>query len=190
MTVITIPIPPYRWELLGPYNGFSGLERARGHQLTAWAVRAGLLPTPDRCSICEVASERRHYHSENYYDPLHAYPICSKCHMALHRRFRSPDRWLALVERHGRAGAWFSQLSLEPVDLAAELRRADREAIADILATLLRLLPPGAPRPSGRLVETWDFAAPAESRGSRPLPFRLGRPQLRPSESNDPSGCR
>ena len=47
-----IPIPPHPWPVLGPYNGFSGLERARGWQLTRWAVLAGAIARPVSCSIC------------------------------------------------------------------------------------------------------------------------------------------
>jgi hypothetical protein len=149
-----IPIPRWRFPLLGPYNGFTGLERARGAQLMWWAIAAGVLPKPTSCSICQAIQGRFQYHSEDYYDPLHPHAICVSCHMSLHRRFRSPRSWLKLVAANMREGAWFVGLRLEPVDFAGELRRTHGMRVADILARVLDKLPPAVPRPTGSLIGT------------------------------------
>lgn len=148
----SVRIPPHRLPLLGPYNGFTGLERARGAQLTRWAVLAGLIERPASCSICGALSGRLQHHSENYYDPLHPYPVCMSCHMKLHRRFRVPGPWASLIERHAWAGSWFAELSMAPIDIAAMVRGRHGEAITDVLATVKRQLPPHIEPPTGRLV--------------------------------------
>jgi len=148
-----VRIPAWRYPLLVPYNGFTGLERARGAQLIWWAVKAGILQKSDRCSICGKPPSRLQFHSEDYYDPLHPHAICATCHMLLHRRFRSPAPWQTLVAKHARAGAWFMDLDLTPINLASELRGLHGEETADILARLVAQLPPDAPRPIGSLVQ-------------------------------------
>jgi hypothetical protein len=153
----SIAIPPYRYPLLGSYNGFTGLERARSAQLTRWAMIAGVLPRQTRCSICGAESRSIQFHSENYYDPLALFAVCQSCHRLLHRRFRAPEAWTELVARHAGDGAWFSDLRLAPIDLAADLRREHGESITRILVTVVRQLPPQSAVPRGRLVTMTDF---------------------------------
>ena len=98
-------IPPWRGPVLGPYNGFTGLERARGAQLTWWAIKTGVLPSSTICSICLSREGRLQYHSEDYYDPLHPHAIRVGCHLTLHRRFRSPRAWQRLAASNLREGA-------------------------------------------------------------------------------------
>lgn len=149
----TVRIPAWRYPLLGPYNGFTGLERARGAQLTWWALKARILPNPDHCSVCSKPPPRLQVHNEDYYDPLQVYAVCPACHMTLHRRFRSPAAWEALVVAHTREDAWFVKLSPTPIDLAAKLRQQRGQQITDILATVIAQLPPDVPRPVGALLE-------------------------------------
>jgi len=79
-------------------------------------------------------------HSENYYS-WEPYTLTHSIHMALHNRFRHPDAWRRIVERHALTGdEWFVSLSLEPVDLAGALRAEHGQQIADIFE---RLLVPG-----------------------------------------------
>lgn len=153
----SVPLPVYRFSLLGPYNGFSGLERARGWQLTHWAVLVGLLPPPASCSICGAQRARLQYHSEDYYEPLRPFPICARCHLALHRRFRAPDPWKRLTVQHSGVGTWFGSLELRPVNLAQSVRDQRGDEVTDVLATVLRQLPRHISPPPGRLLVASDF---------------------------------
>jgi hypothetical protein len=125
------------------YNGFTGLERARGARATWWAVSVGLIAPPSSCSICGVRELRLQYHSENYYDPLHPYPICRACHSRVHGRFRAAAAWRRWVERHARPESWFAALRPHPVDLAGRLRANHGGRVADISATVLAQIPEG-----------------------------------------------
>jgi len=137
----SVPLPLDRRGRLGPYNGFTGLERARGAQIIRWAKSVGLVSAPSSCSVCGVRAARMHLHCENYYEPLDVHPICVSCHVKLHQRFRSPKPWRALVALHGDESAWFSVLSLTPIDMAAELRAEFGSPATDIVATLTRSSP-------------------------------------------------
>ena len=61
------------------YNGFSPRERR------AWN---GVERRPaQRCSVCGCGPERRlAYHGEDYRTPDSVYPICARCHRAIHIR--------------------------------------------------------------------------------------------------------
>jgi len=117
---------------LGPYNGFTGLERARVAQLIRWAAREGLVAPPAWCSVCGACVGPLHSHCENYYEPLDLHAICVSCHFKLHRRFRSPRPWRNLVDQYSCDGSWFSTLSLTPIDMAAALRAEFGEPVTDM----------------------------------------------------------
>lgn len=104
---------------IGPYNGWTGSQRLATLPVQRAAMQSGELRSPRRCSICRIdrdhpAGLRIALHDEDYAHPLLAYPICTRCHGVLHRRFSQPDAWLRLVAQHSRAGSWFAQLSLDP----------------------------------------------------------------------------
>jgi hypothetical protein len=115
---------------LPPYNSFSPEERRATTPLQNAAMREGRLVRPQRCSICRfgdpVHIEGRGYifsHLEDYRDPLAVLPACKTCHAALHARFRDPERWLRIAERHTRPGAWFLALTLDPASQEAPFDR-------------------------------------------------------------------
>jgi hypothetical protein len=141
--------------LLGSYNGFTGLERARGARVIWWAVAVRLIAPPAFCSICGVSEPPLQYHSENYYDPLHPYPICRACHSRLHGRFRATSAWIQWIEKHAQPGSWFAALHLEPIDLASRLRTEHGDRVADIGATVLSQIPEGIILPPEALRRLW-----------------------------------
>lgn len=110
---------PRPWEIA--YNGFAWRQRCAVTPLQNAALRDGRLIRPTVCTIClDARSERpqardyRFLHLEDYREPLKVYGCCKRCHAAVHARFRDPDRWAELMERHSRAGTWFMRLSLDP----------------------------------------------------------------------------
>jgi hypothetical protein len=111
----------------------------------------GLIAPPSFCSICGAGEPPLQYHSENYYDPLHPYPICRACHSRVHGRFRATSAWRRWAEKCARPGSWFASLQLEPVDLASRVRAERGEVIADIFGTLVEQLPEGIVLPADAL---------------------------------------
>jgi hypothetical protein len=81
-----------------PYNGFSGAERSRGDQVLQVLRRQGIITAPKSCDICG-ATKRIGFHSEDYHDPCSLAQVCFSCHMSLHNRFKSPEKWLARLDR-------------------------------------------------------------------------------------------
>lgn len=121
----------WQWGELKPYNGFSFPERVRGWQLLMFLVDNGLMPGPQACCI-SGRTDRLQLHSENYFD-WQSYSLNQSIHLALHQRFRSPDRWRRIVDQYAVTGdEWFAQLSPVPIDLAGELRAKHGPEIADI----------------------------------------------------------
>ncbi len=116
-----LPKPTYDGD--NPYNGFTGAERRRGEQVLQVLRREGIIEKPAACDICGK-TERIGYHGEDYYDPFSMARLCFPCHMALHRRFKSPDKWQALLERNGASPYIdeFHALPMQEVDFAAWLR--------------------------------------------------------------------
>lgn len=105
--------PEWRCARLADYQGFSHEQRIEGWKRVWVAQRMGLLPRPFVCSVCLRQTQRGHYHCEDYSRPLDAKPICQRCHLALHNRFRSPARWVKLVSPIAAPGCWYADLSME-----------------------------------------------------------------------------
>ena len=137
--------PTWRWPIPRPYNGFTGIERVRGWQLSRWLEAAGSLPRPRTCSICK-GHGRPAFHSESYYHIGRAPTLCPSCHRATHRRQREWKHWRSLVVCHAVTGEeWFCFLARYPVDLAGHLRRTQGEQVRDLLASPTLLTCPGIP---------------------------------------------
>lgn len=92
-----LPRPTYLGD--NSYNGFTGAERRRGDQVLQVLRKQGVVPEPETCDICGTTG-RVGYHGENYFDPFSMAPLCFSCHMALHRRFRSPEKWFERLDQH------------------------------------------------------------------------------------------
>lgn len=121
------------WSELPTYNGFTHIERVRGWQLIMWRIDNGWAARAATCCISGSTSMPR-LHSENYYS-WQPYTLHHSIHIALHQRFKRPDAWRRIVDQYSVTGAeWFAQLSLKPVDIAAELRTTHGPEIADIFA--------------------------------------------------------
>jgi hypothetical protein len=116
-------LPRTRYEGNNSYNGFSAEERKRTEQVMQVLRRRGFLSTKAGCSLCG-SKVRTQFHSEDYFDPFAATPICGPCHMTLHQRFKQPKRWLERLDRFSDSPfiAEFRALPMEPVDFAAWLR--------------------------------------------------------------------
>lgn len=124
----------WRWPPLASYAGFTSEERIRAWQLQWLLVDLGFFNRPTRCSITG-STDRVGLHDENYHEPWIAFPISASAHSTLHRRFKSPQPWLDLVAKHRSNGdEWFCHLSLEPLDLAAELRHRHGPGVTNIFA--------------------------------------------------------
>lgn len=93
------------------YNGFSPSQRRAGMKALNEALEDGRIARPTRCSMCGVgAPVPIAFHNEHYDQPLTAYPVCGKCHYAIHIRFRRPlywERYISVLNKHG----WFQALA-------------------------------------------------------------------------------
>lgn len=99
----------------GFYNGFGPKERSGTLATIRAAIADGSLSQPTSCSVCGCTpASALQWHSENYFRPLDAYPICRGCHIRVHARFRHPNRWLDFLERATSPDCWARQLSLDP----------------------------------------------------------------------------
>lgn len=117
--------PPWRWPPLGPYNGFTGQERVATWQLSTWLRRKGLLRLAPCCDLCG-GKDRLGLHSEDYTDIERALTLCAGCHMALHKRFRVPEKWATLKGKGVGAQEWARALSASPYDLSRWLQHQGR----------------------------------------------------------------
>ena len=78
------------------YNGFTPEQR---NKAAAWlrSQWAAGRPRPVACCACGQDKGVIDAHAEDYTEPFgnhtDQYPMCIRCHMMLHCRFRSPDVW-------------------------------------------------------------------------------------------------
>lgn len=81
------------------YNGFSPERRAQAARWIRREIEAGRIPAPAACCACGQSQGTIDYHAEDYSVPFGAHltstPLCYRCHMMLHLRFRSPAGWKA-----------------------------------------------------------------------------------------------
>lgn len=80
------------------YNGFTPAQRWRGLAIVKRAVADGLIPPANAlpCSRCGQTEGIIMYHSEDYTPErivAQVVPLCWRCHMMLHCRFRHPKSW-------------------------------------------------------------------------------------------------
>jgi hypothetical protein len=79
------------------YNGFSPEQRAASGAWVKEQVQLGLYVWPTRCEACGQDTGIFDTHVEDYSQPYgdhnYAYPLCFRCHMVLHLRFRMPSLW-------------------------------------------------------------------------------------------------
>lgn len=77
------------------------------------ALADGTVPPAYVCSVCGVtAGKPLGRHSEDYRRPLDAYPVCTRCHYAIHIRFRRPAYWRRYVGALPVDG-WFRRLAID-----------------------------------------------------------------------------
>lgn len=80
------------------YNGFTAAERYKGLEIVKQAIADGVLkPVSEcKCSMCGQDKGIIMYHSEDYTPEIivsQVVPLCWRCHMMLHSRFRHPKSW-------------------------------------------------------------------------------------------------
>lgn len=135
--------------MLRSYNGFSGVERVRGWQVTRWLQMAGSLLHPTFCDLCG-GMDRVSLHNEVYYTLTSAPALCSRCHRAIHNRERHWAKWQALVKLHSKSGAeWYCFVDREQPDVAALMRAKQGWAAADLLGSLRSSFDAGVMLPAG-----------------------------------------
>lgn len=82
---------------MGPYNAFTGTQRAAAQTWLRRQWAAGVVPRPAKCCACGQTGGEIQSHAEDYSAPfgphIYAYPLCVVCHGALHYRFRWPIGW-------------------------------------------------------------------------------------------------
>jgi hypothetical protein len=78
---------------MGTYNGFLWNQRMKAQRWLNQQWKLGTLPKPSRCVACGQAEGRFDAHAEDYSEPFgpqtQAFPLCFRCHMLVHCRFRS-----------------------------------------------------------------------------------------------------
>ncbi len=78
------------------YNGFSPEQRNRAQAWLREQWDAGLA-RPSVCCACGQDQGVIDAHAEDYSEPfgphLHQFPMCYRCHMMIHCRFRNPEAW-------------------------------------------------------------------------------------------------
>lgn len=103
------------------YNGASWAERCAVTPIQNAMFRSGQLVRPTVCTICGFSDPARingsgyiFAHLERYDRPAELFPVCKRCHAALHARFREPERWFSVLHRVAAPGSWAFALSLDP----------------------------------------------------------------------------
>jgi hypothetical protein len=151
-------LPDWRWPMLRGYNGFTSPERVFNWRLARWLKNAGALSPPRCCSICS-SEEKVALHGENYADLTRSPALCSRCHMALHRRFSLPARWQDIARCHVRRGdEWFALIPAEAYDLADYLRRTRRSTRSTGMLPLYELIGRYAQQLPPEVVASWQMA--------------------------------
>jgi len=103
-------LPPWRWPVLGPYNGFSGGARIRGWQLMRFYKANGWLHYPDVCSVTGRSGGTQ-LHDEDYSQPWTAYPVSKRAHTMIHTRVRFPKAWAEFLANEALPDTWARTLS-------------------------------------------------------------------------------
>jgi hypothetical protein len=154
-----LPPPSYLGD--NAYNGFTGSERRRGDQVLQILRRRNLIRKPRECALCG-ATDRIGFHGEDYFDPFSVVSVCFPCHMSIHARFRSPERWLARIDRYDDRPLVrdFRALPLTEVDFASWLRR-NTSGPHDVVKVIWpnQLVEEYLPRPKRLSLGTARFAA-------------------------------
>lgn len=87
---------------MNSYNGFTHQQRMAGFRWLNDEIAEGRRP---ECKLCESCGQDQGviaWHSEDYSEPhgdhIGAFGLCYACHMMLHCRFKSPERFKQYTE--------------------------------------------------------------------------------------------
>jgi hypothetical protein len=98
---------------MNSYNGFSPAQRNRAQAWLRDQWARGLRPRPSVCCACGQDQGVIDAHAEDYSEPFgdhtDSYPLCYRCHMMVHCRFRNRRAW-DRYRGHIRAGLRFAPL--------------------------------------------------------------------------------
>lgn len=80
------------------YNGFTPEQRYKGLEIVKAAIANGELKPINKCVCAHCGQDKgiRQYHSENYTPEnivKQVVPLCWRCHMMLHSRFKHPKSY-------------------------------------------------------------------------------------------------
>lgn len=77
------------------YNGFPAQYRDKQGGKIYKAFKSGELTRPDTCIMCGLTAKEAtiHAHNEDYHNPDTFVGVCYYCHMAVHKRFSSLQKW-------------------------------------------------------------------------------------------------
>lgn len=79
------------------YNGFTAEQRTRAGRWLRKQWAAGTCLAPTQCCACGQSEGVLDAHAEDYSEPygphVGQFPLCFRCHMLLHCRFRARTAW-------------------------------------------------------------------------------------------------
>lgn len=79
---------------MNSYNGFTSAERTKAQRWLNEEYRAGRRVRPTSCVACGQDRGVIEAHAEDYsgppYERVDEFPLCYRCHMLVHCRFRAP----------------------------------------------------------------------------------------------------
>ena len=80
------------------YNGYTAAQRSKSMDWLRAQWEVGAVKRPFKCCACGQDKGIIDAHAEDYSEPFEAgktdqYPLCYRCHMMVHCRFRNKDKW-------------------------------------------------------------------------------------------------
>lgn len=100
------------------YNGFTPRERRLADRAIRVALADERMNYAATCSVCMTDLLAPHqWHLERYDIAHSAFPVCRRCHNAVHARFRHPSSWRALLSALP-PDNWVQALTLDPASLS------------------------------------------------------------------------
>lgn len=97
------------------YNGFPPEQRERAQRWLVKQWNSGAVPRPSKCCACGQTKGIIHAHAEDYSEPfgenLLRYPLCYRCHITLHCRFKNKEGWTRFIRLLHEGWSWVPLLT-------------------------------------------------------------------------------